>query len=203
MAGPDPEIFPDGDWAGKTVGLLGGSFNPAHDTHLEISLAALRRLDLAAVWWLVSPQNPLKSPDDMAAFEERLASARNLARDPRICASDMENRLGTRYTADTLEKLVTLLPDTRLIWLMGADNLAQLPKWKDWKKITRTVVFAIFDRPGYSDAIETSEAAQYLRGHQIPEGEARTLGSMTAPAWTIIRDVYSPLSSTAIRRKKL
>ncbi len=203
MVKPEPNIFPKGNWHRKKIGLLGGSFNPAHDAHLEISLSALERLDLDAVWWLVSPQNPLKPSDDMAAFIERMESAIAMADDDRIYVTDLENHLGTRYTADTLDRIITLLPETRFIWLMGADNLAQFSQWKDWKKIARTVAFAIFDRPMYSKAVETSEAATFFKGDQIPENQAAKLSTKKAPAWTFIRDIQNPLSSTEIRRKKL
>lgn len=203
MAKPDPDIFPKGEWHRKKVGLLGGSFNPAHEAHLEITLSALERLDLDAVWWLVSPQNPLKPSDDMAPFEERMNSAQAMATNDHIYVTDLENRLETRYTADTLDRVIKHLPDTRFIWLMGADNLAQFSQWKDWKKIVRTVAFAIFDRPMYSNAVEVSEATELFRDHQIPENQAAKLGTMKAPAWTFIRDIQNPLSSTEIRRKKL
>ncbi|PCI48892.1 MAG: nicotinic acid mononucleotide adenylyltransferase [Alphaproteobacteria bacterium] len=203
MARPDPDIIETADWSGKKIGLLGGSFNPAHHAHLEISLAALEKLGLDAVWWLVSPQNPLKSGDDMASLKDRMASARAMASDSRIYVTDLESRLGTRYTVDVLDRIIKLLPDSRFIWLMGADNLAQFSRWKDWKKIARTVAFAIFNRPGYSDAVRTSEAAKLFKHHQIPEERAAELSSLKAPAWTFIRDIQNPLSSTEIRRKKL
>lgn len=207
MAPSEHNIFPKSgnkttDWAGKKIGLLGGSFNPAHDAHLELSLTALEKLDLDAVWWLVSPQNPLKSDAHMASLNQRIENAQAMASDPRIYITDLERNLGTRYTADTLGLMITLLPDANFVWLMGADNLAQFTEWKDWKKMAATVVFAIFDRPGYSNAVEESEAAQYLRDHQIPSDRAAELGTMKAPAWTFIRDIYNPLSSTEIRRKK-
>lgn len=203
MAKSELNIFPESDWSGKKVGLLGGSFNPAHDAHLEITLTALEKLDLDAVWWLVSPQNPLKSSEDMACLESRMEGARATATDQRIYVSDLEKRLGTLHTVDTLDRIINLLPDTRFIWLMGADNLAQFSQWKDWKKIARTVVFAIFDRPGYSNAVEMSDAAKIFRDDQIPESQAAKLYSMKAPAWTFIRDTQNPLSSTEMRRKKL
>ncbi len=196
-------IFPEGDWTGKKVGLLGGSFNPAHGAHMDISLAALRRLELDAVWWLVSPQNPLKARDGMASLSDRMASAQAVADDARIYVTDLEKDLGTRYTAETLNRILTLLPDTGFVWLMGADNLAQFPKWRDWKKIAATVAFAVFDRPGYSSAVAESEAAQHFRDDQIPSADAAKLAHMKTPAWTFIRDTQNPLSSTEIRRKKL
>jgi len=212
MARPDHSIFPDpgaagGDtgkgWRGKKIGLLGGSFNPAHEAHLEISRVALDKLDLDAVWWLVSPQNPLKSPDETAALDSRMDQAKAMATDRRIFVTDLERKLGTTYTAETLDNLVRRLPDSHFVWLMGADNLEQFCRWKDWKKIGHTVVFAIFDRPGYSRAHETSEAADYFRASQIPPEQASGLALMKAPAWTFIRDTKNPLSSTEIRRKTL
>ena len=198
-----PTIFPAGDWADKKIGLLGGSFNPAHAAHLEITLSALDRLKLDAVWWLVSPQNPLKPTNDMAALEDRLTSARDMATDPRIHVTDLESHLGTNHTIDSLDRIMTLLPNTRFIWLMGADNMAQFSLWKDWRKIARIVAFAIFDRPGYSRSVMASDAAKLFRDDQIPESQAAELCSMKAPAWTFIRDIQNPLSSTEIRRKKL
>ncbi len=203
MARPDHNILPAGDWSGKKIGLLGGSFNPAHDAHLEISLVALDRLQLDAVWWLVSPQNPLKAADDMAPLEARMESAREIVTDPRIFVTDLESRLGTRYSVDTVERIISRWPDSHFVWLMGADNLAQFSKWKDWKKIARTITFAIFDRPGYSDAARTSDAASYFRGDQIPPVRAVELVMKRPPAWVFIRDTENPLSSTELRRKKL
>lgn len=203
MAKPDLNIFPQDNLSGKKIGLLGGSFNPAHAAHLEISLVALEKLKLDAVWWLVSPQNPLKSDAGMARLEERLASARAIAAEPRIYVTDLEEKMAVRYTVDTVTRITSLLPDTQFVWLMGADNLAEFSQWKDWKKIAQTVVFAIFDRPGYSTAVETSDAAAYFRDKKIPSAEAAGLCSLKPPAWTFIRDTKNPLSSTDIRRKKL
>ena len=200
----DLELLTSHDWGGKKIGLLGGSFNPAHDAHLEISLCALKKLELDAVWWLVSPQNPLKSPDDMAPLDHRMASARNFVRNnPHIHVTDLEQHLGSRYTAETLDKLTQMMPDSHFVWLMGADNLMQFSKWKDWQKIATTVVFAIFNRPGYSKALEISEAANFFRSHQVPEEQAATLATRSAPAWLFIRDTENPLSSTEIRRKTI
>jgi len=190
-------------WRGKKIGLLGGSFNPAHDAHLEISRAALTRLNLDAIWWLVSPQNPLKSESHMAGFEDRMASANAAAADPRIYVTDLEKHLNSRYTVDTVDKITALLPSTAFVWLMGADNLAQFSQWKDWQKIARTVVFAIFDRPSYSTARELSDAALFFKENYIPEENAADLIAKPPPAWTFIRDIQNPLSSTQIRETTL
>ncbi|WP_417624618.1 nicotinate-nucleotide adenylyltransferase [Paremcibacter congregatus] len=205
MDKPDPDILPPSPtgWAGRKIGLLGGSFNPAHSAHLEISQAALDRLGLDAVWWLVSPQNPLKSADEMAPLNHRMDSARAAASDKRIHVSDLEHHLGTSYTADTVQQLTRLCPDSHFVWLMGADNLAQFCQWRDWQTIARTVVFAIFNRPGYSGAVETSEAARHFQDTQIPAQDARNLATMSPPAWTFIRETQNPLSSTEMRRKSV
>ncbi len=203
MAKPDLNIFPQDNLSGKKIGLLGGSFNPAHAAHLEISLVALEKLKLDAVWWLVSPQNPLKPPEGMASLKERMTSARAICADPEIYVTDLEEKMNVRYTVDTVARITSLLPDTQFVWLMGADNLAEFSHWKDWKKIAQTIVFAIFDRPGYSTAVETSDTAAYFLDQRIPSAQAADLCSLKPPAWTFIRDTKNPLSSTEIRRKKL
>src|SRR5262245_19769275 len=134
----------------RRIGLLGGSFNPAHEGHRDISLAALAYLDLDEVWWVVSPQNPLKSEKGMASFAERMAGAQAMAHHPRIKVTDIEKWLGTRYTADTMRTLVTRFPSYRFVWLMGADNLAQIASWRDWTRIFHLVPIAVFDRPTYT-----------------------------------------------------
>ena len=131
------------------IGLLGGSFNPAHQGHLAISLQALKRLHLDRVWWLVSPQNPLKPADETADLEKRLAGARAMDNHPRLGVSDLEREIGTRYTVDTLGWL-TRRGRHRFVWLIGADNLLQLPHWRRWRRLVRMVPIAVFDREPYS-----------------------------------------------------
>src|SRR4051794_10672888 len=132
------------------IGLLGGSFNPAHRGHRRISLEAMRVLGLDEIWWLVSPGNPLKEgAQDMAPFEARLASARDMAKRSRIRVSDFEAEAGTRYTVDTLRELPRRFPEHRFMWLMGADSLRNFHRWKDWREIARMVPIAVIRRPGY------------------------------------------------------
>ncbi len=189
------------DKQGHKIGLLGGSFNPAHEGHLEISLTALERLGLDYVWWLVSPGNPLKSDNDMATFEARSKSAEKIINDPRIIVSDIENKLNTRYTVDTLIKLKEIHPEHHFIWLMGADNLAQFDQWKDWQIIANTVPFAIFNRPRYCKSSLNSIAAQHLENYRIDEKDADRLYNIKPPAWVYCFDNKNPLSSTEIRNK--
>ncbi len=182
------------------IGLLGGSFNPAHDGHVHVSLMALRRLRLDAVWWLVSPQNPLKPADGMADLETRMAAARSVASHPRIHVTDAEHRLGTRYTIDTLATLVARCPRARFVWLMGADNMIQIPRWAHWERIFRTCPIAVLARPSYSLRAMTGKAAQRFDAHRVRPERAPALPDMKPPAWTFIPIPLHPASATAIRR---
>lgn len=181
------------------VGLLGGSFNPAHDGHRYVSLNALRSLGLDQVWWLVSPQNPLKPVAGMAPFADRLDGARRVARHPRIRVSDIEARLGTRFTVDTLERLRTL-EGHRFVWLLGADNLVQLPRWRRWRDIMAAVPVAVFERAPYSYAALAGKAAACFGSARVEEEGLRDLVTATPPAWAFVRLRAHPASSTAIRR---
>ena len=186
----------------RRIGLLGGSFNPAHQGHRDISLAALAYLDLDEIWWLVSPQNPLKPVAGMAPFAERMASARAMARHPRIRVTDLEARLGTRFTADTLKTLVTRFPTCRFVWLMGADNLAQISSWRDWTKIFHLTPIAVFDRPTYTNKALTALAARRFRRARKREAALKMLAATPAPAWVFVHHRLNPISATAIRAER-
>jgi nicotinate-nucleotide adenylyltransferase len=182
------------------VGLLGGSFNPAHQGHLAISLEALKRLKLNRVWWLVSPQNPLKPMDETADLEKRLAGARALARHPRLVVSDLERKIGTRYTVETLRWL-TRRRD-RFVWLIGADNLVQLPQWQRWRRLVRMAPIAVFDREPYSYVALAGRMARAYAGKRLVERRAPVLADSPPPAWVYLRLRRHPVSSTAIRQKQ-
>jgi nicotinate-nucleotide adenylyltransferase len=181
------------------VGLLGGSFNPAHDGHRHISLEALKRLRLDQVWWLVAPQNPLKPGAGMAPLESRLASARKAARHPRIRVSDLEARLGTRYTVDTLARLTQRYPECRFVWLMGADNLLQFPAWRRWADIAQAIPIAIFDRPTYAYRALAGQAARRFARYRVMDPAA--LPGRRPPAWCLVRGPTHPASATAVREQ--
>ncbi len=187
----------------QQIGLLGGSFNPAHEGHLYISETALRSLGLDQVWWLVSPQNPLKAEDGMAPAKERLASAQKLARSRRISVSTFEFELGQTYTANTLIALKRRYPFHRFVWLMGADNLVQIPEWYRWRDIFETVPVAVFDRPGSTfKALSGQAAGLYAKQRIYPSGFGRPIQDFAlhqAPAWTFISHTKHKLSSTKIR----
>lgn len=181
------------------IGLLGGSFNPAHPGHLEISRQALRRLRLDQVWWLVVPQNPLKPRRQTAPLGRRLARARRIARHPRVVVTPLERVLGTLYTADTVGALARVFPRARFVWLMGADNLIEVSRWKDWQRIFNTVPVAVFDRPSYSVRAAAASAARRFARQRLPEPQAGSLARRKPPAWVFIHQRLSPQSSTRIR----
>jgi nicotinate-nucleotide adenylyltransferase len=180
------------------VGLLGGSFNPAHEGHLHVSLEALKRLGLDRVWWLVSPQNPLKPRAGMAPFAARFASALAMARHPRIRVLDLERRFGTTYTIDLLRRLAGWR-EYRFVLLLGADNLAQLPRWRHWEEIVARVPVAVVERHPYVRAALAGPAARRLAGARVDAAEAGTLAERSPPAWVYLKVRPHPASSTAIR----
>ena len=181
------------------IGLLGGSFNPAHSGHRHISLEAMRALGLDEVWWLVSPGNPLKEgAKDMAPFEARLASARRLARG-RIRVSDFEQQEGTRFTIDTVRRLKLRHKGDRFIWLLGSDTLPNFHKWRDWRGLAREVPIAVIRRPGYDSAAHAARAMGWLRRFVHPSSQASHWTEWSAPAIICLRLPPDPTSATAIR----
>ncbi len=199
--GPRPGVLRDGLglMPGMTVGLFGGSFNPAHDGHAHVAETALQRLDLDRVVWLVSPQNPLKDTAQTAPLAERLASARMWAPGPRMIVSDFETRAGTRWTIDTLRALKARHPGVRFVWLMGSDNLESFHRWRGWTDIMRMMPVAVIARPGSLLESRAAPAARRFAGHRVAATEARLLARMQAPAWTYLTAPLNPSSSTALR----
>jgi nicotinate-nucleotide adenylyltransferase len=184
----------------RLTGLLGGSFNPAHGGHRRISLFAAAALGLDEVWWLVSPGNPLKPKAGMAPLRARLLSARVQARRARIVPTVIERQLGTRYTVDTLAALVRRYPKRCFVWLMGADNLADFHRWKDWRRIARTMPIAVIARPGYDASAMTSPAMAWLRRYLVPAASIRKRGQWSAPALVLLRFDPDHRSASALRR---
>jgi nicotinate-nucleotide adenylyltransferase len=185
---------------GKVVGLLGGSFNPAHGGHRRISLFARRALGLDEVWWLVSPANPLKAPETMAPLTARVKQAQLLSSGAPIKVSAIERQFGTRFTIDTLRALKRRFPQLRFVWLMGSDNLAQFHLWKNWRAIAREMPIAVIARPGYDAAALASPAMAWLRRFRVPAAGLRNRGEWSAPALVELRFDPDPRSATLIRR---
>ena len=180
------------------VGLLGGSFDPAHGGHRALSLAALRALDIDRVWWLVSPHNPLKARAP-APMDRRLARAAQVAGHPRIDVTGAEERLGTRYTVDTVEALRARLPGVDLVWLTGADALAGLHRWHDWRRLVRSIPIVGFGRPGARMAARRGALARAFPEARLPPARARGIARARPPAWAILEMPLRSESSTQIR----
>lgn len=184
-------------WDGLSVGLLGGSFNPAHDGHKHIAHEALKRLGLDAVWLLVSPANPLKNEQDLSAYTKRYQSAQAIADHAQIMPTDIEAQMGSRYTLDSLLGLFKAFPKTHFIWLMGADNMQQFSSWYQWQMIADNVPIAVFDRPSYSMGALTSDLARRYANFRVAP---KYLAHCQAPAWSFVTTKRHPASATHIRQ---
>lgn len=185
--------------AGMRIGLLGGSFHPAHEAHRAISLLALKRLRLDRVWWLVTCGNPLKDSHGLRPLADRLKQAKAEAAHPAIDVTAIETILGTRYTFDTVCRLLQQYGGVRFVFLMGADNLAQLHRWKRWRELANQIPLAVVDRRGWSLKALASPAAHSLARFRLPEEKAAGLPSCKAPAWVFLHGLKSDLSSTKLR----
>lgn len=181
------------------VGLFGGSFNPAHEGHRHVAELALKRLRLDQVWLLVSPGNPLKASNGMAPFPDRLAGAGGIGDGRRVVASGIEAALGTRYTVDTMRLLLRRFPKTQFVWIMGADILDELPRWRRWGDIVRRLAFVVLPRPRYNNRALAGQAAHRLRAARRPAREAPMLPG-AAPGWVFLPVRQNAVSATAIRQ---
>ncbi|HTI67596.1 MAG TPA: nicotinate-nucleotide adenylyltransferase [Caulobacteraceae bacterium] len=186
---------------GMRVGLFGGSFDPAHDGHAHVAQTALRRLRLDRVIWLVSPHNPLKQARGPAPLAQRLAGARAVAHGPAMIVSDVESRIGSRYTLDTVRLLKGRFPGVRFVWLMGSDNLAGFHRWRGWSQIMREAPMAVVARPGALHPSRAAPAARRFAAGRLPARAAALLPGRPAPAWTYLAGPLNPTSSTALRAR--
>jgi len=193
-----PALPPHG--AGQRIGLLGGSFNPAHAGHRLISELALNRLRLDAVWWLVTPGNPLKEKTGLKPLETRIRDARIVGKHPKIRVTAVEADVGVSRTRDTLRYLKRRCPATRFVWLMGADNLAGFHRWHAWQEIAAMVPIAVIDRPGETLHSVSGRASAWLAPYRLDETDAAALADSRPPAWIFLHGRRSPLSSTELRR---
>lgn len=184
--------------AGQVVGLLGGSFDPPHAGHVHLTREALKRFGLDQVWWLVSPGNPLKTRGP-APIERRLSACRAIMDHPRVGISDFEVHAGTRYTAQTLAALQAAHPGVRFVWLMGADNLAQLDQWQDWRSIIESVPVGVLARPGQRISARMSKAARIYAHARLPGRMSHLLAGAHAPCWCFINMPMRAISSTGLR----
>jgi nicotinate-nucleotide adenylyltransferase len=188
--------------SGQRIGLLGGSFNPPHAAHVLISEIARRRLGLDAVWWLVTPGNPLKSHGELAPLSARLIACRDLVGHAHIKVTGFEANLATPFTAATLAYLQTRHPNVTFVWLMGADCLAHFHRWQQWRQIAALMPIAVIDRPGWHLKGLSAPAAAAMAHSRWPQSKAKQLTASHAPAWTFLTGPLMPLSSTSLRSAK-
>ncbi|WGM40845.1 nicotinate-nucleotide adenylyltransferase [Caulobacter sp. NIBR1757] len=186
---------------GMRVGLYGGSFNPVHEGHLHVARTAITRLNLDRVIWLVSPQNPLKSSKDTAPLKQRLADVTRAIGDSRMIVSDIETRLGSQFTIDTLRLLKARYPGVHFVWIMGADSLKDVHRWRGWTQLMREVPVAVVSRPWASLKARLSPAARRFARYRHPAREAPLLATLKAPAWVYLRGPFNFASSTAMRER--
>jgi len=184
---------------GMMVGLFGGSFNPPHKGHVLVANTALVRLKLNQLWWMVTPGNPLKDAHGLAPLGERIALSEQLVDNPRICVTAFEEKIRTRYSADTIAYVLRYNPGVHFIWIMGADNLTTFHHWQQWRRIMSTIPVAVIDRPGSSHSDISSPMAQMFARFRVAENMASLLALRKAPAWTFIHGRRSSVSSTALR----
>jgi nicotinate-nucleotide adenylyltransferase len=185
---------------GLRVGLLGGSFDPPHAGHLHISTWALKEFGLDQVWWLVSPGNPLK-PRGPAPLEKRMAACHALVEHPRIKVTDLECKLGTRYTAETLDRLMALYTGVRFVWLMGADNMVSFHKWDRWNDIMKMLPVGVLARPKEQILAGGSPAALRYARYRLPAGSSTILPFKKAPCWSLLNGPMMDISSSEIRNR--
>ncbi len=184
----------------RKIGLLGGSFNPAHAGHLHISLEALHRLDLDEVWWILSPSSPLKDPTSYISYEERYEMARIvIGENKRILISDYEKRHNLRYSYQTITRILREFRKDKFIWLMGADNLYNFHKWRKWRWIMENIAVVILDRSPYSHNAMQAKTAISYNGFYISERYIGKLWDNIPPCWSFIHCKRNSLSSTEIR----
>lgn len=188
--------------ANISVGLFGGSFNPAHQGHLHVARAGLTGLGLDKIWWLVSPQNPLKPAQPSYALRAASVEALPLPARMEISRAEIDSR--SNYTIDLIKTLKARQPQTRFVFLMGADNFLQLPKWKNWQNIIETVPIAVIARAGQDPNMamkaRLGQAARQYAQYRLPEHEATALQFLPAPCWTYLTMPLNSASSTALRK---
>ncbi len=184
--------------AHQRIGLFGGSFNPAHQGHVQVALYAMKRLKLEWVWWLVSPQNPLKDPHELGDYAKRLGFTRELAKHPRFVVTNLEKQIHTKYTAQTIAVL-RRFSRARFVWIMGADSLANFHHWREWQGIAKSVNLAVLARPGYSIHALDSKAALRYRDKRVPTERPQILARKHPPHWAFISMPLRKESSSAIR----
>ena len=183
------------------IGLFGGSFNPAHEWHFQVAKNALNELKLNKVIWLVSASNPLKKTEDLLDFHERFLSAKEIAISDDFFVSDFEKKYETKYSIDTISKIMELYPDVSFVWVMGSDCAAEISQWKDWEEFINLIPIAIYPRPSFE--IE-SDKLDLIKNNakQIDLNSQENFSICKPPVITFIPGPMSDISSSQIRKVK-
>tara|TARA_Y100000590_G_scaffold364139_1_gene422238 strand:- start:1778 stop:2407 length:630 start_codon:yes stop_codon:yes gene_type:complete len=183
----------------QKIGILGGSFNPAHDGHIEISNHAIKKFDLDFIWWVISPKNPLKTYDRLYDFNERLDKAKSIVHNNKIIVTEIEQKIGSQYTIGTINYLTKKHPNTKFIWIMGADNAKDFHLWKKWESILGMLPIAIIDRPRSSLDVTSSLFAIKHKKYRIDEADSQMVFKIKKPSWVYLHNKLNDSSSTKIR----
>ena len=185
----------------QRIGIFRGSFNPAHAAHRLVSMIALHRLKLDAIWWIVTPGNPLKDKSGLASIETRIALAKIVAAHPKIHVIAIEEQLGSSYTHELIAYLKRRSSTARFVWIMGADNLESFHRWARWRSIFASIPVAVIDRPGSTHRALHAPAALAYDRYRVSESKASVLPDRSAPALIVLHGPRSSLSSTALRKR--
>jgi nicotinate-nucleotide adenylyltransferase len=185
----------------KNIGLLGGSFDPPHKGHLYISLEAKKILKLDEVWWLVTPQNPLKI-NEPASYKDRVKNCKLIAKNHPVKIKEIEKKINSRYSYETIEYLNGHYKNIKFFWLMGADNLINFHKWQNAKKIFNEIPIVVFRRYGYNEKALKSFTSNFYKNFRLISKKINVKNFNKLPAWTIIQNKEIKISSTEIRNQR-
>ena len=185
----------------KHIGLLGGSFDPPHPGHIYISLEAKNVLSLNQVWWLVTPQNPLKTINP-TTYEERVNNCHNITKDYSIFVKEIEKKINSKHSHYTIEYLKHHFSNIKFYWLMGADNLVNFHQWQNWKRFFNQISIVIFKRHGYNNAALKSIASKTFANYQIKSNQLNQKHFISLPSWAFVQNKEIRISSTEIRKQR-
>ena len=185
----------------KSIGLLGGSFDPPHKGHIYISLEAKKILQLDGIWWLVTPKNPLKISRP-ASYEERIHNCKSITKTHPIKIEEIEKKIKSTYSFQTINFLQNHYENINFFWLMGADNLINFHHWQKWKQIFYKVSIVVFRRYGYNNPALKSITKKTFSDYQIKTPKLKQEQFITLPSWTWINNKEIKISSTEIRKQR-
>jgi len=185
----------------KNIGLLGGSFDPPHKGHLYISLEAKKILRLDEIWWLVTPQNPLKI-NKPASYSERLRNCKTIVRNQPIKVKEIEKKINSKYSYQTIKYINKHYKNLNFFWLMGADNLINFHQWQNAHRIFNEIPIVVFRRYGYNEKALKSNIANFYKNFRINNKKISVNNFNSTPVWTIIQNKEIKISSTEIRKQR-